>query len=221
MSRREPDEAEILHTVIERRAADWNTHVPGIVRKYDAVTGLADVEVAVQNADPIPMLMGIPVKYPGSSSLGAGFSYPVVPGDEVTVVFHQVDPTRFRVTGSPSQAELARRFGLYAEAWPSPYSDGVRTGEAGTAVRAGYLAGNHVAVTPAAILLGGDTASQALATANLVLAELNKIKTAFAAWVPVVVPAPGSPDANAVALKAAIAAVTFTAPASTLVKATS
>ena len=213
--RREPSDAEILHTVIERRLADVHTHLPGRVKSY--ANGLAEVEVMVQNADAIPVLSQVPVKFPGS--VEGRVKFPIPAGTEVTLVFYQVDPARFRVTGESTQAELARRFGLFAEAWPAPYSDPKRFADADGYTHLGIEGGTDVLVGDGEILLGGPDAAEPVALAALVQAEIQKILDAFATWVPAPVPTDGG-AAVAAQLKAAMAAVLLTSPASALVKAT-
>lgn len=215
-ARREPSDAEILHTVIERRLADVHTHLPGRIKSYAG--GLAEVEVMVQNADTIPVLSQVPVKFPGSAE--GRIKFPIPAGTEVTIVFHQVDPARFRITGESTQAELARRFGLFAEVWPAPYSDPKRFADADGYIHVGIEDGTDVLIGDGEILLGGPDADISVALAPLVKAEIQKILDAFASWVPVPVPMDGG-AAVATQLKAAMAAVLLADPESTLVKAAS
>jgi hypothetical protein len=104
----------VLAQILETRAAQTWTALPGIVRSYDAATQLASVQPAVQDFETgedgertdktLPVIPDVPVAWPGGSGL---------------------DPSVWHRTGSVSKAaDLGRHVPAHAFAVPCVYSRG-------------------------------------------------------------------------------------------------
>jgi len=118
---RQPTEPEVLRTATKAGLATVSTSLPGKVVSYDPATKTAVVEVAVHDGKPPPPLPDVPVKFPRGG--GYRLVWPLEPGDEVTLVFYGLDPSRFRVSGEQSLANINRRHGLYPVALPGSESE--------------------------------------------------------------------------------------------------
>ncbi len=152
------------------------TSAPGIVLSYNEDTKRAEVQVTVHDGNPIPPLPEVPVKFPRGG--GYRLVFPIAAGDEVTLLFYQLDPSRFRASGELSLANLLRRHGLYAVALPGSESD----------LLADYLAaseGAHlgtddgtveIVVTPSQIKLGSTAAEYGVANGNTTDANFEAFK---------------------------------------------
>lgn len=134
---REPTEPELLRAATKAGLATVFTSLPGRILSYDPGTKLAVVEVAVHDGEPLPPQSDVPVKFPRGG--GYRLVWPLSPGDEVTLIFYALDPSRFRVSGQQSAASIQRRHGLYPVAIPgsesellsnyAPSSDGLHLGK--------------------------------------------------------------------------------------------
>jgi hypothetical protein len=123
----------VLAQILETRAAQTWTALPGIVRSYDAATQLASVQPAVQDFETgedgertdktLPVIPDVPVAWPGGS--GQYFHPGLTAGDEVLLVFSSLDPSVWHRTGSVSKAaDLGRHVPAHAFAVPCVYSRG-------------------------------------------------------------------------------------------------
>lgn len=161
----EPEWPEILRAVQSTLQARIHVSIPCIVRSYDSVTQLAEVEFAVQlDADKkVPPLSDVPVMWPGGV---AGFLHiPLEAGDTVLVVFSEEDYSKWWDSGSVSTPAVLQRHGLHAVAIP-----GLRArGDAFPAT------GGHATLAASELRLGSDAASVFVALASLVDARLAAI----------------------------------------------
>lgn len=165
----QPSWPQILQGVIDKAQRNIHTALPGIVRAYDVAAQTATVQLAVQvDGETVTPLLEVPVCWPGGA---AGFLHvPLAAGDTVLVVFSEEDYGKFWVSGSVSAPEVLQRHGLHAIAVPGLH----RTPVAATA--------GHVTLAATAELrLGADNASQFVALAALVEAQLNVLKSAISA----------------------------------------
>lgn len=165
---------QLLSVAIESRLLDVHTATPGIVVAYDATKKRADIRPAVKRGlrgidermthERVPVLPNVPVAWLAAG--GFELHFPLAAGDAGWLLFSEVATSAYYQTGEVSDAGDAERFGL-----SSPLFLPCRR-TASTAVGA-----NLVAPTP--FTVGTPATAQFVALANLVLVELNKIKTAF------------------------------------------
>lgn len=183
----DPTQAEILHDAIARRLADLHTMLPGTIKLYNPLTGLAEVEIMsqLQDEDPIPPLADVPVQFPSWG--GFQMQGPVNPGDECMLLFAEVDMSRFMTSGSKGEAQTVKRHGLYAVAVMGGLSSSGRNTQLipDSYLHVGEVGGTEIAIQAGEVLLGSTDAAEALALASAVETELNDLKNVFTAWVPV------------------------------------
>jgi Phage protein Gp138 N-terminal domain len=175
---REPSEAEVLRAATKAGLATVFTSLPGKVVSYDPAAKTAVVEVAVHDGDPPPPLPDVPVKFPRGG--GYRLVWPLEAGDEVTLIFYGLDPSRFRASGEVSAANIQRRHGLYPVALPGaesetladyvPSTEGLHLGKDDGTV--------EIVVGEAQIKLGSPSAVSGVAKGDLNDANF----TALLAW---------------------------------------
>jgi hypothetical protein len=157
---REPSQSEVTRRVA-RSAVDESaaqTILPGIIKSYDPALCEVEAIPAIfaddETAPSEPYTCPLRVWRVGGFGVGAG----PVPGDHCTLIFHGLDPSAFfAAPGAPARAELTRKGGVYPEAWPALY------GPAGPTpgvlwMGTGDWLSKGIAITPAAVQLGGLTA---------------------------------------------------------------
>lgn len=117
MAADEPTLQELLSLAMENRLLEVHTSIPGIVVSYDPATQTADVQPAVQRADPTsdddvrftepPIVPHVPVGLP----CGGGFyvALPIKKGDSVWLVFSETATGPHRATGEVSVPGDLRR----------------------------------------------------------------------------------------------------------------
>jgi hypothetical protein len=148
------------------------------VESYDASTQTCTVQLMVYVGDePVPPLEDVKVKFPRSG--GFRIIWPVQPGDEVTVEFSELDPSRWEASGELSKADVLRRHGLFATVRPDAFSDPKAYADAPTdKMRLGLQdATVEILIDGDEVRLGHDSADQYVALADLVSDELDRIKT--------------------------------------------
>jgi len=118
---REPTDPELLRAATSAGLARVWTSLPGKVVSYDPDQKTAVVEVAVHDGTAPPPLPDVPVKFPRGG--GYRLVWPLSPGDEVTLIFYGLDPSRFRASGEASAANISRRHGIYPVAIPGSESE--------------------------------------------------------------------------------------------------
>lgn len=174
-----PSWAELLETAITHHTDQINTAMPGIVVSYDKTSKKARVQpsVKIKGADgkytALPVIGGVPVAFPR----GGGFraSWPLVAGDEVTLMFasHSIGDWA-QLGGRGVEPKSGRRHSL-SDAIAIPGGASFKTAAADHDVLTDNFlvidtdnGAFRIVVTPTGILLGDATAVQpvALATAN-------------------------------------------------------
>lgn len=202
----------VLDQILETRAAQTWTALPGIVRSYNTSTQLAVVQPAVQDfsvdADgertdrSLPEIPDVPVAWVG----GAGqFFHPgLEAGDEVLIVISSLDPSIWHRTGSVSKAaDLGRNVPAHAFAIPCVYSRGNGPADTGFRIAKGTVTG-HLEADTAEVTnkleagqaeIGGSSDAAALASV------LDALLTAIAASTP-----PPATEPGLLAVKTAMAA---------------
>lgn len=173
----------MLRLAVKAGLATVFTSLPGRVVSYDSDAKTAVVEVVVHDGSPLPPLPDVPVKFPRGG--GYRLVWPLEEGDEVTLVFHALDPSRFRASGQPSAASIQRRHGLYPVALPgsesemlagyAPATEGLHLGTDDGAV--------EIVVGASQIKLGSPAASHGVAKGDIVDANIAAIKSWLAAHV--------------------------------------
>lgn len=176
-------ESELVGEAIAAALLEVHTSIPGIVQSYDATKGTVDVAPAVtrplQHQDDsftfetLPVIQNVRVEWPG----GGGFElrFPLAPGDVVTLVFSEVDSSRFEESGEVSPPAWYARHGLGAPV-ARPYN---RVAPSSSSPGVAQL------VAPSPFCVGSPAAAQFVALANLVKANFDAIKNMFTTWVPV------------------------------------
>jgi hypothetical protein len=150
------------------------TSLPGKVVSYDPSTKLATVEPMVHNGNPLPPIPEVPIKWPRFG--GYRLVGPLNAGDEVTLHFHKWDPSRFRVSGEKSQANLSRDTGIYAYAVPGSESETSTYNGGGSGLHIGKDDGAvEIVVTPTQIKLGASGAASGVAKGDLVDSNFDAI----------------------------------------------
>lgn len=118
---REPREAEVMRRAVKAGITTVQTALPGIIKTFDPITKTATVEPAVSDGNPIPPLPDVPVKFPSGGLYR--MVWLLMPGDECTLIFYKTDPSRFRASGTKSNANLKREHGYYPVCIPGSESD--------------------------------------------------------------------------------------------------
>lgn len=183
---REPSDAEVLRAAMNAAVKTVMTTLPGKVVSYNPTTKRATIEPMVHNGNPLQPIPDVPVKWPRFG--GYRFVGPLNPGDEVTLHFHQLDPTRFRVSGDKSEANLLRPCGIYPIAVPgsesetSTYDGGgdallhIGTDNADTEIK---LGANAVTIKAATVNLTVDAPTDAAALASKVDSLFSSLRAAI------------------------------------------
>lgn len=176
----EPSDAEVIREAITSWLDGVHTSMPGSVVSYDPTTQTANVQPAVQRTTPrksggwaysqFPIIPNVKVAWlsAGPVSLQA----PLLPGDAVFLLFSEVCWAQYRKSGVIAPPGDMRRFDL---SWPVALPVKLMG-----ALRA--VTGPHLEIPDGqALTVGGDPAlCKAVAIAELIEAELNKIAQALA-----------------------------------------
>lgn len=211
-----PPWAELLGRAIDSRLADVRVAIPGFVETYDAATRTATIRLGTKDVvqsttggdveEEIPLLQNVRVLFP--SAAGFDIHFPLAAGDGVLCVFCDRSISELRTTGKVSAPGDQTLHGLSSAVAIPGWNIDSEVGS-DTDVSLGIPGGLRIHFGGTADVGGG---AQFVALANLVLTELNKIKTMFDGWTPV-------PNDGGAALKTASASLSFTAPASSNLKA--
>jgi hypothetical protein len=164
---REPSDAELMRTATKAGLSAVWTSLPGKVVSYDPATKTAEVEVLVHDGNVPAPFPDVPVKFPRGG--GYRLVWPINPGDEVTLLFYGLDPSRFRVTGEQSPANIRRRHGAYPIALPGSESETLSDYEPSTeGLHLGKDDGTvEIVVGASQIKLGSPSASSGVAKGDL------------------------------------------------------
>lgn len=196
-----PDLAEVIEDAIESRLLDVHVALPGRVRTYDAAAQTAQIELGVRRvletdagapvAESMPILENVPVAFP--RGFNAFLTFPLydseIGGAYGLVVFPEASIDQWRAKGEPTAPGDRRRHSLTgAVFYPGlvPAAQALTDPDLDTVTTLGYIGGAQVRIASGAVHItsnGASSAAQAVALANLVLAELQAIKTSFDAHV--------------------------------------
>ncbi len=183
-----PTLTQLLKQAIENRLLDVHTALIAKVESYDPAKQQVSVSPVLKRAiktldgeiiqEQLPVLSEVPVLFPRAG--GFFISFPIQPGDFVQLVFNESSIDEW-VADSASDEVYNERFSLQgAVAIPgvSPESKPL-SGAHKTNFVAGKDNGVQLHIDGEKIRLGSAEASEALAIASKVKAELEKIKAAF------------------------------------------
>lgn len=228
--------AEVIREAMEQRLSEVNTFMPAIVTKY--VPGEQEVNVqptlkiayvcddGTEGTDTLPEIQHVKVLFPRAG--GFFLSMPIEKGDLVALVCSQrsldewsgssgkviMDPIDLRMHDISDAVAIP---GLYPDSKALP--DNINSGMA-----VGKERGIQLRITDSdtvEITSGGAEASTGgfVALADLVLTELQKIETAFAAHIHVTTATVGAGPTVGVLSPTATSIATLVAPRSTNLKA--
>lgn len=183
-----PTLTQLLKQAIENRLLDVHTALIAKVESYDAAKQQVSVSPVLKRTiktlddetvqEQLPILSEVPVLFPRAG--GYFISFPIQPGDFVQLVFNESNIDEWNANSSPNDI-YSERFGLQgAVAIPgvSPESKPLSGAHKMNFV-AGKDNGVQLHIDGEKIRLGSADASEALAIASRVEAEVNKIITAF------------------------------------------
>lgn len=183
-----PTLVELLKQAIENRLLDVHTALIAKVESYDSEKQQVNVSPVPKRRikslegqlvnEQLPMLCDVPVLFPRAG--GYFISFPVQPGDFVQLVFNESSIDEWLLDGA-SGFDSPHRFTLQgAVAIPGIYPESrPLDGAHKTNFVAGKDNGLQIHIDDQKIRLGSADASEALAIASAVKAELEKIKSAF------------------------------------------
>lgn len=211
------DMGHAFELILERRLLDVHTAMPGKIVRWDPVEQVADVEPALSvevpdEDDPettrfvrLPILPSVPVIFPRSRT--AYITFPIGVGDHVLLVFQERDHTEWRQTGRVSDPpDVAVHDPSHAVALVGYYPAADTADEVdGDAVVIGHNGAHKVFIDDGATRHGSKTADKALALAEAVEENLQRIVDAISGA------GTGSSDGGA-AFKAAIVTALNTPP---------
>jgi len=174
--------ADVVLAAVQSGLAEVHTAFPAVVVSYDRTTQKATVQPCVAGryldddgelqSEVYPPLPNLPVAFP--SATGFADTFDLTPGDSVQVVVCERSTDEWRSTGNQGiVAQDIRRFDL-SDAFVIPGGRAFNEAIGAT----GYKAGARVIEAPE-ICLGSSGATNFVALANLVLSELQAIKTAY------------------------------------------
>jgi len=168
--------SEIIQAYGESLKATMYHTLPGIVKAYYS-DGTADIQPAVHDVrfDPdtgeripeeFPIIPKVRIMYPSAGPFK--ITWPLAAGNKVTLHAYDLDPTLHQATGNAEDPQDVRRHGgTYWHCVPQDCTDSAPTATAGQLTLDG----------PGITL--GDGATDFVALASLVKAELTKIATAL------------------------------------------
>lgn len=191
------DEAELIRGAILAQMREFRSSLPGRVVSYDAAKQRASVRLQLSfymmttddQRVPIdhPVLSNVPVAFPGGG--GAGMWFGLAKDDPVVVMFCDVPIGAWLARGTPCEPgvdDLHSIGGAVALALaPRPTGQAAQSAD-GSLTRIGIDSDTAAQIEFAAGQVRlGQGATEALAIASKVHADMVALKTAFAAWTPV------------------------------------
>lgn len=188
------DSVDVFNAGADAMRDQIHTSLPGKVVAYHPADQTADVQPMFKRVlldddgnkvfVSLPVLPNVPVAFMRGG--GYAVTVPLVAGDFVWLMAAESAMAEFLGTGNESEPWDTRRHHLSnCVAYPGCYPDTRPLANAPTdGLSLGSDAGSRIVVKSSVILLGAD-ATDFVANATKVLAELTSLKNAFAAWTPV------------------------------------
>lgn len=168
----EPTFAEVLGQYIDAALDDVHDGIPGVVLAYDAATQRARVQPAVRRVvsqggevthERRPILPSVPILFAGGG--GARTTYPVAAGDSVLLLVSSTPIDRWlAVGGSDVETGTGRRHDLTNAIALVGLRDARRPWASAPTDRMsiGYDAGASIGISPTAVRLGDEAATDAV-----------------------------------------------------------
>lgn len=194
---RSPSLAEVIRLAMEHRLQDVHVALPGRIEKYDAASQKADVQPMIQRRvatsegdeilEALPKLTDVPIVFPRSKEFFV--SFPLAAGDYVLLVFNERSLDNFYIGELDEQAD-PDDFRLHdissAVAIPGfwPEKGALKEADAANLVVGKDDGGVQIHVTPGdkvEIKLGGGSASQSAAVAEVLETFYNQFKAMYEA----------------------------------------
>lgn len=187
--------AGLLNDAIERWVTERvYTALPGRVERFDEIKNAVDVKPLTREPveledgstvyESLPVIPNVPLMQFGMG--GMRITFPAAQGDTVLLIFARRSLDKWKTYGGDVETD-ARLFNLSdAVAIPGllPFASPWK-GTSRTDMTMGKDGGPQIHVTASEIKLGGSEATDKVATAEKVLAELNALKSTFDTWTPV------------------------------------
>ena len=180
----------VMRMILDARAADIHTALPGKVVNYDASKQVADIQPLVKDVyhstsgalltRSFPLLPSVPVAFTRAG--GYFVSMPLEAGDTGMLIFSELPIDRWRSTGQESHPVDARRHGVNnAVFFPGVRPRAQALAEDGVAdhMVLGKEGGCQVHVKPDEVNLDGGLSATAIAIAQLVQTEFATLKAAL------------------------------------------
>lgn len=110
-----PEFSDVIRATIDTVLMDLNVCLPAKIKTYDKDTQYADVEIQLFTAYidgtlvPLPVIPNVPVKWPRANGGAAFIHMPLVPGDDVILVFSQRSLDNWKTTGGMSDPNDPRK----------------------------------------------------------------------------------------------------------------
>ncbi len=201
--------AEVLRANNAALRAGLHTSMPGVIQSYDPETKTADVLPVIKTplyepetgdegeAEDLPVIPNVPVSFPRGG--GWHLSFPLEPGDHVTLVFSEAATGQWRTSGEVSEPGDVRRHSLgYPTAFPGAFWDDDvleddanedwegwlvlgKDGDPTQSIRIGPDGIEVGGATPAFLAMGADTKAAIQAVADAVAPLLGAGGAAFTA----------------------------------------
>ena len=174
----------LLEAPVAKRLGEMRTCLPGIVVSYDHATQRATVLVTIDSKKVVdgelisyqpPPIPNVPVHFPSGTNYA--ITWPLSAGDPVTLVFEDRSTTEWRASGASRTTPRDPRRWDWSDAVALPGGRTQAAGPTGPIGAAGRDAAAMVLQAPL-IKLGDSTATDFVALASLVVAQLNALWTA-------------------------------------------
>lgn len=187
---RDPTLEEVLRETFGAMSRTMHVALPGIVQTYDSENNRADIQPAVRDLVPtveggalneqLPVLPNVPIVFPRAG--GYFITFPINPGDMVTLVFHERSIEKW-AAGESGQVVAPDDFRTHdlsdAVAFPGGYPFSASVSESGfdQHMVLGREGGSTIHIKPdGEVHLGSLDPQQFVALAQKVLDELNQVK---------------------------------------------
>lgn len=195
---RTPTLTEVIRAALDARLVDVSVALPGKIEKYDAAKQKADVKPLIKKltataegeelVESVPVLTDVPIVFPRSKDFFV--SFPLAVGDHVLLVFNDRSIDTFVAAQSPGtevETDDFRSHDLsdavaFAGFWPE--SGALKEADTANMVLGKDNGGVQVHITPGGtveVKLGGGTASQSAAVAEVLESFYNQFKAMYEA----------------------------------------
>lgn len=194
---RSPELVEVLRMALDSRLQEVHTALPGRIETYDAVNQLANVKPLLKRTvqadtgediiEELPVITNVPVAFPRSAQFK--LTFPIVPGDYVLLVFNERSIDQFIEKGDDTDPVDFRMHQLAdAVAYPGFYPKTRKLQQADTTDMVVGQDGGTAVIhfnPDGTISFTAKVASDAMALASLVKAEIDALRSTIASVVAV------------------------------------